>query len=176
MTVLYPEADKVQGNTSVVAVLTVADLDAAKLATEINAATSEHLSCFLRDWNPVVNLNTGQAPMRLCTTIQLPAEGNAVFEAQELRYVYKPQEADAHDGNAAKAALAPGTSLVLLIRKGLDSRETAWAVGDQYEAWPGRMGKVQDRTRSGDDEFAEYEIKQLFIPTQLPELDGVVVA
>lgn len=176
MTVLYPEATKAQGNTSVVAAVAVADPDAAKLATEINAASSEHLSCFIRDWAPEIELNTGTAPPRLCTTEQMPAEGNTVYQAVTLRYVYDPQEDDTDANNAAKAALAPGTVVHLLVRKGLDARGTAWAVGQQYEHWYGRMGKVQKRTKSGDDEFAEYEIEQLFIPLEPPVYDGVVVA
>lgn len=174
MTVLYPEAVKFQGNVAVKAVLSIADVAAPKLATEINAVTSVDLSCYLRDFAPPITLNSGTAPARLCTTIQLPSEGNAEYGALPLRYVYDPKTAPTTDGNKALATLAPGASIFFVVRKGLDARGAVWAATQRVEVWQGRMGKVQSRTRSGDDEFAELEIEQLFIPTAIPNFDAII--
>lgn len=175
MTVIYPEATTVQGNIKVKAVLTVADAAAPKLATEINAVTSVDLSCFLRNLVPDITTNTGTAPPRLCTTIQLPQEGLTQFSAFELRYVYDPQAADSTDDNAAKELLVQGTELYLVIRKGLDARETPYAATQHAEVWKVRLGR-QNRVQSGDDEFAEFEISQMAFPLSPPEEDAIIAA
>lgn len=165
MTVHFPEATPVLGNIKVNAMLTVADQEAIKLATEWNAATSVDLSCFLRPFAPEVSVNAGTAPDRLCTTITLPQEGRTAISAFELRYVYNPQGDDTDPDNAAKELLVRGTELVLGIRKGLDARLTAPAVGQHTESWRGRLGR-QNRVQSEGDDSAEFEISQMFYPTQ----------
>lgn len=175
MTVIYPEATPVQGNTKVKAVLTVADPAAPSLASEINAASSVDLSCFLRAFAPSVTVNSGTAPPRLCTREQLPQEGNTQFAAIELRYPYDPQADDLTDDNKAKATLTQGTELYLVVRKGLDAREDDFAADEQVEVWKVRLGR-QDRTWSGEDEFAEYEIAQMAYPVLTPEYDAVIAA
>lgn len=171
---IYPEATPVQGNTSVVLLTSAADLDSVSLAGEINDATSLIASCFLRDWNPEMTSNTGNAPSRLCSTVQLPVEGNTQFNAIEQRFVYDPQGDDTTDDNKVKAFLARGTEFYALVRKGLDAQATAFAVGQRYELWRFRAGR-QNRVRSGTDEFSEYEISQMWFPLTEP-VDGVIVA
>lgn len=174
MTVYYPEATPVQGNVKVVSTASVADPAAPKLATEINAATSEDVSLTFRDWNPVVNANSGTAPRRLGTKNQMPQEGLAQYQAIEIRYPYAPQEDDTHADNAAKAAHAEGAFRDFVVRKGLDAETDPMVVGDRTETWQVRCGR-QTFTRSGDDEFAEFEVVQMVYPVK-PEGHGVVVA
>lgn len=174
ITVYYPEATPAQGNTGVKAILSVASPEAASLATEVNGATSLDLSCFLRDWNPDPTVNTGTAPPRLCAPAELTNEGRVVYGAIEARYIYNPQEDDTHNDNKAKALLAKGTILHLLVRKGLDADEDPYATGQHYELWKVRAG-AQIKTRSGDGEFDELEIKQNFYPLGEP-VDGVIAA
>lgn len=170
---IYPEATPVQGNTSVVLFTSVADMDSVTLA-EINDPSSIIASCFLRDWSPEMTSNTGNAPSRLCTTVQLPVEGNTQFAAIEQRYVYDPQAADSTADNKVKAFLARGVEFYALVRKGLDAQSEAFAAGQHYELWKFRAGR-QNRDRSGTDEFSEYEIKQNWFPLIEP-VDGVIVA
>lgn len=170
---IYPEATPVQGNTSIVLMTAVADLDSVKL-TEINAVTSLNTSCFLRMWTPEMTSNTGNAPSRVCTTVQLPVEGNTQFNAFEQRFVYDPQGDPTSDDNKAKAFLTRGVEFYALVRMGLDARETAFAIGQRYELWKFRAGR-QNKVMSGTDEFAEYEIKQNWFPLTEP-VDGVIVA
>lgn len=174
MTVIYPEATPVQGNTSLLLMTDVADLDSVSLAGEINDVTSLNVSCFVRDWNPEMTSNTGNAPARLCSTVQLPVEGNTQFAPIEARYVYDPQSADSSDDNKAKAFLTRGTEFYALVRKGFDAQSAAFAVGQRYELWKFRAGR-QNRVRSGTDEFSEYEISQQWFPLTEP-VDGVIVA
>lgn len=174
MTLVYPEATPVQGNTKVQAVLTVADTAAPDLSSEINAVTSVDLSCFLRDWNPEINANEGSAPARLCTTVQLPVEGNTQFQAIEIRYVYDPQAGSGTDENKAKTLLVRGTELYLVVRKGLDAQNTDWAAGQYVETWKFRAGR-QNFLRSGDDEFSEYEVVQKLYP-QVEPVYGQIAA
>jgi len=174
MTIIYPEATPVQGNVGVKAILTVATPAAASLATEVNAATSLDLSCFLRDWMAEPNPNSGTAPPRLCAPDEFPIEGRTQYPAIEGRYVYNPQEADSTNNNKAKALLLKGTVLQIMVRLGLDADQTTYAAAQRYELWKVRCGS-QIRTRSGDDEFAEFEIRQNFYPILAP-VYGVIAA
>jgi hypothetical protein len=174
MTVIYPEATPAQGNTKVKVVATIASKTAPSLATEVNAAASLDISCFIRDWNPEITSNSGTAPPRLCTTVQMPQEGRTQFSAIEVRYVYDPQAADTVDANKAKALLVEGTSFYAVVRKGLDAQTSAFAATQKVEVWSFRAGR-QNKVRSGDDEFSEFEISQMLYPTAAP-VDGVLAA
>lgn len=173
MTTYFPEATPVLGNLSVRWLTTAADLDAIKLATEWNAATSVDLSCFARPLNPSATEATGSAPNRICTTITLPQRGRTEITAFDLRYVYDPQGDDTAPDNKAKAALIEGATGILIFRKGV-AFATGGAVGQHYEAWRGYLGR-QNNVTSGDDDFAEFEKSQMFFPTQ-DVVEGVLVA
>lgn len=166
MTVTFPEATQVLGNLKVAVVSAVASPAAPKVATEVTAAGSLDISCYIRAWNPEITTNSGTAPSRLCTTLDLPAEGKTSIAAIPLMYVYDPQGDDAAADNKAKAKLTQGSEFYIVVRKGLPF-DTAWATGQQTEVWKVRCGR-QNRVQSGDDEFAEYEIQQMLYPTLLP--------
>lgn len=172
MTIIFPDATPVQGNTKVKLCAAIATLTAPSLATEINAAASLDVSFFLRDWNPDFTANTGSAPPRLGTTVQLPLEGNTQFSAIELRYIYDPTAADSVSNNKLKALMVQGTTLYAVVRKGKDAT-VAFAATDRVEVWKIRVGKPR-RLRSGDDEFSEFEIAQNVMP--LADFTDAVVA
>ena len=173
MSVYFPEATPVLGNLAVRWISTAADLDSISLATEWNAGTSVDLSCFLRPLTPSASESTGSAPNRICTTITLPQRGRTEISAFDLRYVYDPQGDGADPDNEAKEALVEGAEGILVFRKGI-AFGTAGAVGQDYEAWRGYLGR-QNRVTSGDDDFAEFEISQMFFPNQ-DVIYGVLVA
>lgn len=175
MTTFFPESTPVLGNLSVKAVVAIADMAAPKLATEINAASSVDLSCFLRPFSATPTTGSGAAPLRICTTTTLPQEGRTEFSAFELHYVYDPQGDDADADNAAKALLTRGTVLYLVIRKGLDAMNTAYAATQKVEVWKVRLGR-QNRGQSGDGDQDEFEIVQMAFPVAEPEEDGVIAA
>lgn len=174
MTIIFPTATPVQGNTKVKFCLAIATLTAPSLATEINAASSLDVSFYIRDWNPQLTTNTGNSPNRLGTSTTLPVEGNTQFSPVELRFVYDPQAADTTNENKLKAMLPRGTIFYAVVRKGLDAQNTAFAATQHVEVWKCRAGK-QNRTRSGDDEFSEYELTQNVFPLQ-DLTDGIIAA
>lgn len=173
MTLIYPEATTVQGNTKIQVVASIASLAAPDLSAEINAGASLDISCFIRDWNPELNSNSGNAPARLCTTVQLPVEGNTQFSPIEVRYTYDPQAATSTDDNKARLLLARGTEFYLVVRKGLDAQTVDWTAAQYVEVWKIRCGR-QNYVRSGEDEFSEYEIKQQFFPLTEPTFGQIV--
>lgn len=175
MTIVFPEATKVQGNTSVTVVQTVADMAAPKLATEINAASSVNVSCFLYSGGVGTSTTSkGEAPRRLCTTETFQQFGNTSYEVTDLMYVYNPQGDDTDEANEAKAALTEGTDVYLVIRKGLDAQSAAYAVDQRVDVWHVRLGP-QNRSQTGDDEFAEFAITQPVIVLEAPEYDAAIV-
>lgn len=173
MSVYFPEATPVLGNIKVKAVPAIADKKAPKLATEINAAGSLDLSCFLRPFTPGITSASGTAPDRLCSTVTLPQEGRTEFAAFELRYVYDPQGDDTDPDNAAKKLLVRGLVLDLVIRKGKDAQTVALAAADKAEVWTVRLGR-QNRVQSGDDDQAEFEISQMAYPIRTVADDAVI--
>lgn len=176
MTVLFPEATKVQGNTSVVVVQTVANMAAPDLSSEVNAASSVNVSCFLYgDLNPTVTTNKGEAPRRLCTTQVFQQFGNTTYEVPDLQYVYDPQSDDTVDANKAKAALAEGSEVFLVVRRGLNAQTDAVAAGDRVDVWNVRLGP-QNRSTTGDGEFDEYSITQSVIALGPPQYGVAIVA
>lgn len=173
MSIFFPEAVKVQGNTKVVLATAVANTAAPSLASEVNAASSVDASMTFRAWNPTTTVNTGNAPARLATTVQLPVEGNAQLTPITVNYPYDPTVDDTDPNNAAKALCARGVELYAIVRKGVDA-ETPMAVGDLVDVWHVSCGYQQEQ-QTGDDEFAEYEIQQNLIPLG-PKVDGVIAA
>lgn len=175
MSVVFPEAVKAQGNTSVTVVQTVADMAAPKLATEINHASSVNASCYLYgDLNPTITTAKGEAPRRLCTTEVFQQFGNTTYEVPDLQYVYDPQSDDTVEANEVKAALPEGSEVFLVIRRGLNARTDAYGVGERVDVWHVRLGP-QNRTVTGDGEFDEYAITQSVIPLEPPEYGVAIV-
>ena len=71
-----------------------------------------------------------------------------------------------HDGDRFDLRISP-------VRKGLDAQNDAFAAGDYVETWKVRCGR-QNRLRSGDDEFSEYEIVQKLYPLVEPAYGQIV--
>ena len=176
MTVIFPEAVKQQGNTSVVAVQNIADPAAPSLATDIQAATSVNVSCFLYSGGVgTATTNKGEAPARLCTTKRLQQFGTTSYEVTDLQYVYDPQKPDSDNANKAKAALTDGTDVYLVVRKGMNAETTAFATGQKVDIWHVRLGP-QNRTQTGDGEFDEYSITQTVVVLEPPVEDVALAA
>lgn len=176
MTVIYPEASQVYGNTSVTVVQTMADPSAPDLSTDINHATSVNVSCFLYSGGVGTSTtNKGEAPRRLCTRSVLQQFGTTTYEVTDLQYAYDPQGAPSTDDNKARAALVEGTEVYLVIRRGLDAQDTAFAAGQYVDVWKVRLGP-QNKTQTGDGEFDEYSITQSVVAVSPPVEDVAIVA
>lgn len=173
MTVLYPEATPVLGNTKVLVTPSVATKTAPDLSAEIGHASALDISMFIRNWNPDIQTNTGTAPTRLGTTLQLPLEGQTQLSGILISYVYDPQAATSTDDNKARLLLTQGSEHAAVVRKGLPFT-TAFDVGQYTETLTFRCGR-QNYVQSGDDEFSEYEIQQYLFPLIEP-VHGQIVA
>lgn len=172
MTVIFPEATPVLGNLKVLLADAIATTTAPDLSSEIGAVTSLDISCYIRKWMADITTNTGVAPSRVCSTLDLPTTGKSSLAAIELRYVYDPQADDTTDENKLKAKLTEGTELYVVVRKGLPFA-TAFAATQKTEVFKVRVGR-QNRVTSGDDDFAEFEISQYLYPIVLPAYGAVV--
>lgn len=176
MTVLYPEATQVYGNTSVLVVQSMAAPGAPDLSSDINAASTVNVSCFLYSGGEGTSTtNKGEAPRRLCTKAVLQQFGQTTYEVTDLQYTYDPQGAPSSDDNKARAALVEGTEVFLVLRRGLDAQDTAYAVGQRVDVWKVRLGP-QNKTQTGDGEFDEYSITQSVVALTPPTEDVAIVA
>lgn len=174
MSIIFPEATKSLGNTTLVAVVTIADMDAPSLATEINAGTSVIGSCFLyADVVASGETNKGTAPTRACEKTEREEFGRTKYSIQDIQYVYDPQ-AGATDENEFKDLLEPDTELYLVERMGLD-KDTALAAGQKVNVHHVRVGP-QNRTKTGDGEFDEFSITQAVSYIEDPVYDVAIVA
>lgn len=177
MTLVAPEGVPSLGARKVKAVVAVADRTAAKLATEINAATSVDVSLHLRasGWSPTATTNKGQKPRRLGSKRQAEQLNSTTFSLGTLQYVYDPQADEGDPGQEAFDLLKEGTKIDLLERLGLDAESVAFAVGQKTRDHYVNLGP---QIPMGDptDENEEFYISQdvVYVTTEGP-VDGVVV-
>jgi hypothetical protein len=176
MTVIFPEATQVYGNTSVTVVQTMAVPSAPDLSTDINAVTSVNVSCFLYSGGVGTSTtNKGEAPARLCTTSRLQNFGTTTYEVTDLQYTYDPQAALSVEANDARNVLTEGSEVYLVIRRGLNAQDTAYAAGQYVDVWHVRLGP-QNKTQTGEGEFDEYSITQSVVAMEPPVEDVQIVA
>lgn len=175
MSVYFPEATPALATTKVKVTASVADPAAPKLATEINAVTSKDVTLTVRAWDPQVTANSGNAPTRLGTKTQMPQEGLSQYAGIEVRYPVDPQADDTDPDNLGMAAFPRGVVKDVVVRKGPDAVDEVFAIGDRAETWRVRCGRPSPPQKSGDDEFAEWEVVQMLYPIK-EEGVGVVVA
>jgi hypothetical protein len=161
VTLALPEGTATLGNTKVKFGLACADLDAPKLATEINAVTSVDGSCFLfpEGWNPTANVNKGTRRRRLCSRNTSEVFNTTQYVLAALQYVHDPQEDDTDPVNDLRALLTQGTKVFAWERQGLDAQSDDFAVGDHSITHHIEVGP---QVRMGDptDENGEYYIMQ----------------
>lgn len=176
MSVIFPEATQVLGNTSVAVVQTMANPSAPDLSSDINAASTVQIQCFL--YSGGVGTSTtakGEAPRRLCTKSTLQQFGQTTYEVTDLQYTYDPQAAMSTDDNKARSALTEGSEVFLVIRRGLDGQDTPFAVGQYVDVWKVKLGP-QNKTQTGDGDQDEYSITQSVIALSPPVEDVQIVA
>lgn len=160
MTVVQPEGTPTLGNTKVAAVVTVADLAAPKLATEINAVTSVDISCYLYadGWTPSGSQAKQARKRRLCSRKDVESLHTVTYTIGALRYSHDPQAADAAAGNEARELLQQGVLINLVERQGLDALEDPFTVAERVRTHYVELG---EQFESADtDENGEFYIMQ----------------
>lgn len=161
MTIVFPEGVRVRGKTSLKWVPVIATPTAPALATEINAAGSLDISCYVYadSWNPALEQNKGEAPLRLCTNVTIDQFGNVKYTLPDLSYIVDPQAVAASDGIKAFETLVPDTTGYFVERLGLNAQTSAFAVGQFVNVWPVQLGP-QLQTGDRSDEFSEFTVMQ----------------
>jgi hypothetical protein len=177
MTLVAPEGVPSLGARKVKAIVTMPAPAAPKLATEINAASSEDVTLYLSadGWSPTGTTAKGTAPRRLGSKRSQERLNTTTYSLGTLRYVYDPQGDDDDPGNEAKALFTEGSKIHLLERLGLDAEEVAFAVGQKTRDHYVELGP---QIPMGDptDENAEFVMAQecvYVLPTG--PVDGIVV-
>lgn len=156
MTIAFPEAVKVNGNTGLVAATTApTDPDAPSLASDINAATSLNVSMYVFGTIEFTKtVNKGAAPKRMGQGASLQEFGDEAHEIGTIMLVWGPQEDDSEEVNEAKAMFVDGAELWLYIRRGVDA-ETPYAAADKVEVRHVRINGGRPG-QTGDGEFDQY--------------------
>lgn len=160
MTAVYPEGTPTLGNTRVTAVVAIADMTAPKVATELNAATSVDLSCYLyaEGWSPSGTQAKQTKKRRLCTRRDVESLHTVTYTIGALRYTHDPQAPDSATGNEARELLQQGMKVYLSERQGKDAVDEPNVVGDRFRSHYLELG---EQFESADtDENGEYYIMQ----------------
>lgn len=158
MTITYPEARKAYGNTHIGVLQTLADIQSPSVAA-LTGAGGETISCFVYGGRlgTAVETNRGPAPRRACDDSEREIDGATKYTMEPLQILYDPQGDPEDTNNAARSALAEGSTVYLIERLGLSAKNVAWAVGQKVVVHHVRLGK-HSRTTTGDGEFDEFSI------------------
>lgn len=160
MSIIFPEGVTARGQIKLKAVMTIANPASPSLATEINAASSLDVSCFVYadGWSHTLEQNKVEAPLRLCTKRTSDKFGNAKFTLQDLMYVVDPQAAAASDGVKAYETLLPDLSLWFVERQGLNAETDDFTAGEFVNLHPVQLSSERDITGDPSDEANEFMV------------------
>jgi hypothetical protein len=131
------------GNVLAKLVAAIADTSAPKVATEINAAGSVDISCYLTGGGYKPSLSEQViTDERLCTTQTYEQKGRSQ-RGLEVEYIDNTNSANQTTYNKAKDTLIPGTAQFLVVRTGLPYT-TAAAVGQKFSVYPITPGEYNE--------------------------------
>lgn len=127
------------GNVKVMWVTTIANTD-APTTTELNAASSKDLSCYMTadGFTPAMD-EAVIADSRLCDTQTFEQPGR-VTRSLTTQYIDNSNTALV---NVAFETLIPGTAGYFAVRRG-KAYNTAFAAADKVDIWPIKCGQYSD--------------------------------
>ena len=165
---INPGSTKTFGKEKWAYVVTIANTSAPSVGTEIGAASSLDISCFLYDDfdRPSKSTNTVSKKRRVCDTVVYQQIGTTTYGGGELTYSVDPQAAAGSNAKKAMEKLPAGTVGYLVRRLGLDVN-TDFAAGQFVDVFPIEVGP-QLPGNMGDGESAEAGISQTFVITAAP--------
>lgn len=138
MPTTVPPGFLADANIRVWFVTALADPAAPKVATEINAASSVDITCYLTtQLAPNADVAT-VTDDRMCLRQVLEAMGTFTYSIDELQYVYDVQN-PASVSNKLYAAVPTGTTGFLVIRYGMDV-DVAPAAVQKVDVYPIQWG------------------------------------
>lgn len=176
MTVVFPEGVSAEGNIRVAFVPAIADLDAPKAATEVKASAAVDLSCYITSEFAVNREQATGEDRRLCSKEVFQTLGRVTNSVPATEYVYDPQADAGEADNKAYDTLKQDTTGFLVIRYGLDARETDWAADQKVDVVPVTCGVQAKLGNAGNDEFAKLRIQQTFAVSGPMVEDAVLAA
>lgn len=131
------------GNVLVKLVPAIADTEAPKVATELNAAGAVDISCYLTGGGYKPSLSEQViSDERLCTTQTFEQKGRSQ-RGLEVEYVDNTNSPDAVLYNKAKDTLVPGSKHFLVVRTGIPY-DTALAAAQKVTVYPVTAGEYND--------------------------------
>ena len=160
------------GNVLVKLVAAIADTSAPKVATELDAVSSEDISCYLTGGGYKPSLSEQViTDERLCTTQTYEQKGRSQ-RGLEVEYIDNTNSPEAETYNVAKDTLVPGSKHFLVVRTGLPY-DTALAAGQKVTVYPVTAGEYNDLPPEANSVLKTGQ--KLFVTGQV-EIGAVTVA
>lgn len=154
-------------------VQTIADVEAPKLATEVDAATSVDLTCLLTEnWGPDYSVETAET-RRMCSKVASQRGGTVTYTFPDFIFAYDGQAATTVPLNKAYAALVEGATGFIVVRYGKHV-DTAWASGDKVDVWSAQV--TAGPLKMLPEANSELKAKSSVVNTGTPEFDAVLAA
>jgi hypothetical protein len=152
------------GNTLVKLVTAIADTSAPKVATELLAASSVDISCYLTagGWKPSLSEQV-ISDERVCTTQTYEQKGRSQ-RGLEAEYIDNTNSANATLYNKAKDTLIPGVPMFVVVRTGLPYT-TALAAGQKVTVYPITPGEYSELPPEANSVFKIAQ--KLFVTGQV---------
>lgn len=123
------------GNVRVQIVTAIADTNAPKVATEISAASSVDISCYLTANGIKSGLSEDAIKDERQCSRQVYEQKGRNTRSLELTYIDNTGSSNEALYNKAKDTLIPGSPMFLVVRRGM-AYESAWAAGQKVSVWP----------------------------------------
>jgi hypothetical protein len=160
------------GNTLVKLVTAIADTSAPKVATELNAASSVDISCYLTasGWKPSLSEQV-VTDERLCSTQTYEQKGRSQ-RGLDAEYIDNTNSPNAATFNKAKDTLVPGTPMYVVVRTGLPYT-TALAAGQKVTVYPITPGEYSELPPEANSVF---KIAQKLFVTGQVKISATTVA
>lgn len=160
------------GNTLVKLVTAIADTSAPKVATELNAASSVDISCYLTaaGWKPSLSEQV-ITDERLCTTQTYEQKGRSQ-RGLDVEYIDNTNSTNSATFNKAKDTLVPGTPQFIVVRTGLPYT-TALAAGQKVTVYPITPGEYSELPPEANSVF---KIAQKLFVTGQVKISATTVA
>jgi hypothetical protein len=136
-------ATPADGNVRAVLVSAIADTAAPKTATELNAAGSVDISCYLTGDGFTPSLSEQViTDERMCSTQTYEQPGRSQY-GLEVVYIDNTNSPTSATDNKAKDTLVPGSAQFLVVRRG-KVFSAPFAVGDKVTVYPIKPGKYNE--------------------------------
>lgn len=151
-------------------VATIAN-QAAPTATEVNAAGSLDISCYLFTGSarPGQNVNLVSKERRICDGATYQQIGTVTYEGGQMLAAFDPQAAALSNGKKAWEKFPAGTTGFLVRRMGIDV-QTDFAVAQFVDVFPVEFAEPMPTT-AGDGEAAENAFTSTFAITGPPSFN-----